>query len=272
MVFFAKSRLRSVMKKKDLAYLEKLYQNGIDLNIPLNKHGDSILHLAAKEGWDAGVGFLVDNGAKINALNKLDWTPLHFAAARGRMTAAVILLKKGADPNLRTQEEGKSAQGIAQAFGHNDVAQVIGYGIKKPHELLNTPTPFTQPALPVSEWVLVSPQQVAHLQSHERVGYRLTDIFNFQSRERVRITFNLHTRSDVIDTKSFDEIPDKGPLEEAFQNLKRLGGQANQSVIYFRPVPKLNGPSLTGPVILGDAPPAPPQPQAQPQSGTPKPQ
>jgi hypothetical protein len=270
MVFFAKSRLRGVMKRKDLARLEHLYKDGIDLNIPLNKHGDTLLHLAAKEGWDAGVGFLADNGAKINAQNKLDWTPLHYAAARGRMTAAVILLKKGADPNLRTQEEGKSAQGIAQAFGHSDVAQVIGYGIKKPHELLNTPTPFTQPALPVSEWILVSQQQVAHLQSHERVGYRLTDIFNFQSRERVRITFNLHTRSDVIDTKSFDEIPDKGPIEEAFQNLKRLGGQASQSVIYFRPVPKLSNQSGSG-IILDDMP-QPQTPPTQAQPSPPKPQ
>ena len=51
-------------------------------------------------------------------------TPLMVAAAHGQGNIAVRLLRAGADPRI-TDGEGRTAAGIAEDFGHGEIAQML---------------------------------------------------------------------------------------------------------------------------------------------------
>lgn len=58
------------------------------------------LHYAAKEGFVDLVKILIDEGADINATNKISQTALHFACFQNDENTARYLLSKGADPTI----------------------------------------------------------------------------------------------------------------------------------------------------------------------------
>lgn len=47
------------------------------------------------------ISLLLSKGASINAQNRLGWTPLIWAAARGHLKAVEVLCKSGADVSIR---------------------------------------------------------------------------------------------------------------------------------------------------------------------------
>jgi hypothetical protein len=72
-----------------------------------NDDGDTALHMAAWLGWDIVVQFLVDNGAKLDVINKKGQTPLKMTSAHvgefqgsdavtERTSTAALLRKLGA--------------------------------------------------------------------------------------------------------------------------------------------------------------------------------
>lgn len=56
-------------------------------------HGFSPLHWAAKEGHTKLVELLLSRGARVNATNRGDDTPLHLAAAHGHHD--IVLMVRG---------------------------------------------------------------------------------------------------------------------------------------------------------------------------------
>ena len=74
--------------------LNQGYEDGLDMFdvifnfafivlICRDDHRFSLLHWAAREGWSNIVDILISRGARINATNMGDDTPLHLAAAHG---------------------------------------------------------------------------------------------------------------------------------------------------------------------------------------------
>lgn len=82
-----------------------------------------LLEMGAKPGYNDHAGFpciiaalssdrndvtsiidlLLDNGADINQRGVNDWTPLHYAAVNDDVSMVKYLLRKGADPTLKTR-------------------------------------------------------------------------------------------------------------------------------------------------------------------------
>lgn len=89
-------------------------------------HGRTKLHLAVMEGSLKKTKLYLYIGAKINlwARDNYGWTPLHYAASIGSGDIVEILLKKGADPNIK-DNEGKIPLDIAVEKGHEGVADIL---------------------------------------------------------------------------------------------------------------------------------------------------
>lgn len=68
---------------------------GIDLEATAN-NGNNALMIAAYKGNKQAVEMLLAKGA---AINRPNWTPLHYAAASGSNDIVVLLLERGADIN-----------------------------------------------------------------------------------------------------------------------------------------------------------------------------
>ena len=153
------------------------------------------------------------------------------------ISVAKKLLDAGFDPDW-TSDAGISARWVARAKGLDDMLQ----GMEEKF-------PF---AKPVSEngWHKIDDLTVAHVAQEKNVGYKLTDIFNFRSRERISLTQNLQTNVETRETRSFDEINDKAQLEEAIVELNKRGGNVEADAVYARlirksPLPKKDYPRVS---------------------------
>lgn len=231
MVYFLKWKMRTALSERDISRLGELLDKGADVNMDLGS-GETPLHTAAHSGAKELVAFLISRGAHVNALRDYKWAPIHTAAYQGNFDAVVELLKAGADPNLRT-DEGRTAHGWAIVRKHPEVAEILSPYMKKVVEIAQEQN-LKAPALEhtaAQGWTLLSESQVARSQTHEKLGYRLTDIFNFRDRERIRILHNIETKADQASSLSFDDISDKTQLEDARAQLISLGGNAPEESI-----------------------------------------
>ncbi len=61
--------------------------------------GETVLHKAARLGYDDVIIIKIREGADVNARDHAGWTPLHEACSRGMTHVVRALLKYGADPN-----------------------------------------------------------------------------------------------------------------------------------------------------------------------------
>lgn len=78
-----------------------LLRHGADVN-GLGLRGDSPLHIAAQNEHLELMQVLIDHGADVNAQDlKSGETPLHRTVSAGKPAAAELLLRAGANPNIR---------------------------------------------------------------------------------------------------------------------------------------------------------------------------
>ena len=68
--------------------------------------------------------FLLQHGADVNARDEYSATPLHYAAGKGDIRFVEILLKYGAQNNLKTNEN-KTPSELAEDHKHGDYKHVI---------------------------------------------------------------------------------------------------------------------------------------------------
>ncbi|GFN83966.1 hypothetical protein PoB_001047200 [Plakobranchus ocellatus] len=91
----------------------------------LNKGDDhrfSLLHWAAREGRDNIVDMLIKRGARINATNMGDDTPIHLAAAHGHRDVTLMLLHNKANVNA-INEHGNTPLHYACFWGYDQIAE-----------------------------------------------------------------------------------------------------------------------------------------------------
>jgi hypothetical protein len=94
------------------------------------------------------------------------------------------------------------------------------------------------PARDAETWVLMGEQKIARVSVHPALKRRLTEIFNFESRERLIISENLRTQAETLSPPvSFDATPEK-LLAKALDALRDLGGSAEDDAVFGTRLPK----------------------------------
>ena len=161
-----------------------------------------------------------------NTTTHYSYAPLTYALEKARTHDISMLLAN--DP--RTVVAGRDLD-AAKSGGMQDVAAVLARRIAEQRRIeagelereaakvdggavydpkSSVPTGDGEeeaPLAPGENWALMSKTSVAHVTTSEAIGRKLTEIFNFHSRERVIITENLVTGAETIGTaEPFDRI------------------------------------------------------------------
>ncbi|XP_050076320.1 E3 ubiquitin-protein ligase Ufd4 isoform X1 [Anopheles maculipalpis] len=118
-------QLIDCIRSKDTeALIESIDSGGIDVNC-MDDVGQTLLNWASAFGTLEMVEFLCDKGADVNKGQRS--SSLHYAACFGRPGIAKVLLKHGANPDLR-DEDGKTPLDKARERpdeGHREVASIL---------------------------------------------------------------------------------------------------------------------------------------------------
>jgi hypothetical protein len=110
-----------VARHVDVAKL--LIQNGADVNA-VNKYNWTSLHFTTSKGHADVAKLLIQNGADVNAVDKNNCTSLHFTTSKGHVDVAKLLIQNGADVNAVDKDNWTSLH-VAARYGHVDVAKLL---------------------------------------------------------------------------------------------------------------------------------------------------
>ncbi|CAH0382752.1 unnamed protein product [Bemisia tabaci] len=118
-------QLIDCIRSKDTdALIEAVEAGGVEVNF-MDDVGQTLLNWASAFGTQEMVEFLCDKGADVNKGHRS--SSLHYAACFGRPAIAKVLLRHGANPDLR-DEDGKTALDKARERsdeGHGEVAAIL---------------------------------------------------------------------------------------------------------------------------------------------------
>jgi ankyrin repeat protein len=123
------SKLFKAIRSHDLAQIKDALASSTDVNLLSSEHRWTALHEAVNELEEGcpvqAIKLLLQHGANANAwdLNK-DSTPLLMAVFRNQKEAVEILLKAGANPNVRGGE-GDSPLRFCAEQGFYDIAVLL---------------------------------------------------------------------------------------------------------------------------------------------------
>lgn len=157
-------------------------------------------------------------------------TPLHHAAYYGNKEAVVFLLSHGAGTEIRDGYR-QTAMQVAEERKHSDIVHILRpYMQKDLEESLRTLREKEEPASQEEVWRVLSPDRVAHVHRDVVIGYRITDIFNFKTRERTTLCRNLETDGESAVLREF-KLLEQEVLQDAFDRLVALGGRPDPQSI-----------------------------------------
>lgn len=86
--------------------------------------GQTALHRAASRSWLQAVEILLKNKANVDAKDKIEWTPLLYAASSGDPFVLQILIDKAATVNSKAKD-GTTALHLAAASGHHECGELL---------------------------------------------------------------------------------------------------------------------------------------------------
>jgi ankyrin repeat protein len=182
---------------------------------------------------------LIENGAQVGAQDKTGKTPLHVAAANGEDTLVQLFLKTDMSSVAIKDRDGKYAHesAVAGLAGHYMLSRVLLDHLNLHYRAVAEAEKRKEQekaaaALLKDGWLLLEPEKVAHVDVQKSLGYKLTEIFNFHARTYTVITQNIETKSEMTIVKSFDDFTDPTLLKDGYRQLIRLGGKAEESIIY----------------------------------------
>jgi hypothetical protein len=226
-----------------------LLNRGANPNIP-DQAGKVPLHYVLMERTAIK---LIDNGARVTIQDNEGKTPLHLSAAKGEDNLVYLYLKTDkSSVAIRDKNDKYPYQSaIDGPAGHHMLSRFLLNQLHIYNHAVQTAQKKKEQekasaALFSNGWVLLEPEKVAHVDVQKSLGYKLTEIFNFHARTYTVITQNLETKAEMSVVKSFDDFPDPTILKDGYRELIRLGGKAEENVIYKQSLNK-NSPKLPRP-------------------------
>ncbi|MBI1214272.1 MAG: hypothetical protein GC185_00470 [Alphaproteobacteria bacterium] len=196
-----------------------------------NGRAEGLIHKAAYAGREDVVEFFIQKmGVDINLPDKEGYTPLHEAARGGKADVVRLLLKLGANPDLKISN-GDTPLDAGRGFPAVKAALA---------EAANRP-----------RWLRSGEAEVTHVVTKTAIGYRLTEIFNFGTRSYLLLTQNLETKAETSALRAFSDIADTTLVRRAEEALLDMGGKLPEDYAMLRldkPKPglKLSGRRLGG--------------------------
>lgn len=119
----AKEVLRAIENGDD-KQLDQLLAQGADVNYKRPSDGATPLHLIAQNGRAPIGGYLLSNGADVNAKDNSGSTPLHYAAQNGHFAVVKTLIYKGADVNAQ-RGDGATPLDLAISKGNAPIVEYL---------------------------------------------------------------------------------------------------------------------------------------------------
>lgn len=110
------SVLHLAVRRSQLRVVKELLGKGALVNENNNISKESALHIAAKEAHTAAVKLLCAVGADVNLGNVFGWTPLIMAAGGGAVDVVKVLIREGADVNVKASDGLKESTGTTTAL------------------------------------------------------------------------------------------------------------------------------------------------------------
>lgn len=109
----------------DVQHLKKLIADGVNVNEkdPYG-HGNTLLHMSAKHGYQEIAQLLIQHKANIDAKNKFYNTPLHLAARKGHKDTVELLIKSGANVNEKNTF-GNTPLRDAVRYEKTDIVRIL---------------------------------------------------------------------------------------------------------------------------------------------------
>lgn len=224
--------------------------------------GNTALLLALTKDKSAAALLLIAAGSDVNAHNNSYTYPIHWAAHNGDLDAAKALVEKGVLLDVRNTKDERTATYYAVASdrgamleflitagartdipGKDDVtpAKLAAEKFPRLQKIIETTvrgTPvaadLAAPAVPAANenkpaasgetWALMNPVTIAKIAEMPALNRKITEIFNFESRERLIISENLKTGLETLGAaESFNTLGD-AVLARAADELKKAGG------------------------------------------------
>lgn len=216
------------------------------------------LMIAASNGnIELATEILKAGAGDIRERNAVYQTALHAAARNNRLEMAQFLLAQGISTDIK-DKQGRTAVSYAQEFALSEMTALLAGPLPQltPVKQAAQPEPpqkappaavpkLVSAVAPASlpqdneTWALAGKHSVAHISTFPALNRRITEIFNFESRERAAFTENLSLRSETMAPhESFDSLSEDA-LERALKEYRRLGGKVDDDKVFKNRVNKL---------------------------------
>jgi hypothetical protein len=187
------------------------------------------LNAAAFYNQPQVIAFLVEE-IEVNINQRKDvnsgWAALHHACDNNAYQATEMLLQLGADPKLKS-DNGDTPYDKCKSEKMKELLRSGGDKLAQK----------TKEQRLAGTWSRTSICEVVYTRDLPDNSYRLTEIFNFESRRVTAITKDLKSGHLAQNILFFDDIPDTQFVHQAHDKLTELGGTVDSSVIDRRPLP-----------------------------------
>jgi len=182
------------------------------LNTPL-KDQETLLTLAVRKKAPQLIEKILSAGGDINLKGKEGSTPLHLSIAQNDFVLFETFLKAGAKANI-LNNKGKTAKDEATGRTNPMFLECL-----KEQEANNN-------------WVQTGEMEVAHTVLKKSLGLSVTEIFNFNSQDRMTLVKNI--KSDHYDTmcrEAFSQISNLDVIQQAADELVKCDPKIDKQLL-----------------------------------------